>query len=291
MKPRYEVVGAAIIRDGKVLALRRNSGIDSIIHKFEFVGGKVEEGETQQQALARECMEELSLLIDIGDRLSTVEYEYPEHIISMSVYLVTALSDWKLTCHEEERWIDCNELDPEEWAPADREFLRILKKGYVKFAAAKCNDDFKNLSIIASKLYHETYDDILPEGQVDYMVNLLLTPQAMKKSVEDCNYKYKTIYLNGEISGFYSYCPAKFFSPKFTCGTFLSKLYIAKHARGRHIASQVFASLPSPVVLTVNKSNAQAVQVYKHAGFKICDSVITDIGGGYCMDDYVMVLK
>ncbi|MDE7305773.1 MAG: NUDIX domain-containing protein, partial [Clostridia bacterium] len=66
MKPRLNVVGAAIIKEGKVLALRRSHGNESIIHKFEFVGGKIEEGETPEEALASECMEELSLENEVG---------------------------------------------------------------------------------------------------------------------------------------------------------------------------------------------------------------------------------
>ena len=67
MKNRIIVVGAAIVKDGQVLALRRADGIDEVKHKFEFVGGKVEEGETPQEALIRECREELSLEIEVGD--------------------------------------------------------------------------------------------------------------------------------------------------------------------------------------------------------------------------------
>lgn len=291
MKPRYEVVGAAIIRDGKVLALRRSNGIESIIHKFEFVGGKVEEGETHQQALSRECMEELSLSIDIGDKLTTVEYEYPEHIINLSVYFVTPLSDWKLTCHEEERWIDCKELDPTDWAPADSQFLHILKKGYVKSQTAKSDGDYKIIERLAKKIYHETYDGLLPEGQVEYMLDLTLTQDAMIKNVNNRQFKYEILYLNGEPSGFFAYCPAKYFSPQFQSGTFLSKIYLLSYARERNISSKIFSILPLPVVLTVNKTNTQAVQIYKHLGFKITDSVVTDIGGGFVMDDFIMVRK
>ena len=55
MKTHINVVGAAIVKDGKLLALRRADGNEEVIHKFEFVGGKVEEGETPEQALIREC--------------------------------------------------------------------------------------------------------------------------------------------------------------------------------------------------------------------------------------------
>lgn len=73
MKNRIEVVGAAIVKDGRILALRRSDGIDQVKHKFEFAGGKVEKGETHYQALMRECMEELSLEIEVGDFLNKIE--------------------------------------------------------------------------------------------------------------------------------------------------------------------------------------------------------------------------
>lgn len=291
MKPSFNVVGAAIVQSGKIFALRRADGIDSVIHKFEFVGGKIEAGETPEQALKRECMEELSLTVDVGERLTTVHYEYPEFSISLSVYLCRMLSGYVLTKHEEERWIPCNELTPDEWAPADRVILNILRTGYVKLRLASNDGDFAVINRLGSEIMHRTFDSISKEGQTDYMVNLFLSDYAIKRNIEHDGYVYKIIQLNGEDAGFYAYCPAQNYNPAYTSGTFLSKIYLSDFARNKKIASRVFLSLPKPVVLTVKKDNADAISIYKHVGFKIIEGVVNDIGGGYVMDDYVMKLS
>lgn len=290
MKVNYNVVGAAIVRDGKLLSLRRKSGIGSVIHKFEFVGGKIEEGESPEQALKRECREELSLDVEVGEQLTTVDYEYPEYSVSLSVYLCKMLSSYKLTEHEEEAWIDCGELSAEEWAPADAKFVNILRKGYVKFRKAVSSDDFAVINRLGSEIMHRTFDSITTAGQTDYMINMFLTDYAIRQNIEKSRYVYKIVELNGEDAGFFAYCPAKYYNEKYTQGTFLSKIYFSDVARKKKIASKIFSSLPRPVILTVKKDNSYAVNVYKHCGFKIIDSIVKDIGCGYVMDDFVMEL-
>lgn len=290
MKSRITVVGAAIVKEGKLLALRRADGNDEVIHKFEFVGGKVEAGETPEQALKRECMEELSLEVEVGDLLNTIEYDYPNTSVCLSVYFVKPLSDYELKVHEEERWFDCDKLDPSDWAPADKAFLGTLKKGYFKILCAQTQEDFKTVNAIAAEVMHETYDPITSEGQIDYMLNLYLTPEAIQKSIAENSYSYRLLYLNGEAVGFYAYCPAINYRKSLDEGIYLSKLYIKKFARGKRLASKIFASLNRPLYLTVKRDNVKAINVYKHCGFKIFESVKTDIGSGYILDDFLMTI-
>ncbi len=290
MKPRINVVGAAIIKEGKVLALRRSHGNESIIHKFEFVGGKIEEGETPEKALSRECMEELSLETEVGSLLTTVEYEYPENTIVLSVYFVRPLSGFVLKEHEEGKWLEPSEIDPDEWAPADREFLQILMAGYLSVRVAESEKDFSFIRYVANTVMHETFDGSTPAGQVDYMINMFYSPEALRRCIAGQEYTYKVISLNGEPVGFYAYCPAKYFDTTAEDGTFLSKIYLLKFGRGKGISSKIFDSLRRPVYLTVKRDNAHAVNIYKHCGFRIVQSVNNDIGGGYSMDDFIMVL-
>lgn len=290
MKPRYNVVGAAILKEGKVLALRRSDGNESVIHKYEFAGGKVEEGETPEQALIRECREEISLDIEVGELLNTVEYEYSDCIVSLSVYFVKPLSDYKLKVHEEKKWIDCSELEPEDWAPADRQFLMTLKIGYLTSREAESKEDFELIRSIAHSVMHETFDETTPEGQIDYMIGQFLSDEAIINSKIDREYSFRIFYLNSEVAGYCAYCPARYFHPSFAEGTFLSKIYVLEFARGKRIASKLFDSLRRPVYLTVKRDNTQAINVYKHCGFKIVQTVSTDIGEGYTMDDFVMML-
>lgn len=291
MKPNYRVVGAAIVKEGKVLALRRKNGIDSVIHKYEFVGGKVEEGETPEIALKRECLEELSLDIEVGSLVcSPVRHEYPEFSIELSIYFAKPLSEYKLNEHEEEKWIYFSDLKPEEWSPADRFILRAIRRGCIRINLAESDEDFCLISDLAERIMHETYDGITSAEQVDYMLGKFLSDRAIKDSIAHMQYKYKLIYLNGEIVGFFAYCPAKYFNSAYAHGRFLSKLYLVDFARGRGLATKVLSGLPHPVYLTVNRGNSRAIAVYKHLGFKITEIVSTDIGGGYFMDDFIMVL-
>lgn len=291
MKPHYNVVGAAILKDGKLLALRRSDGNESVIHKFEFVGGKVEEGETEEEALVRECREEISLEISVLEKLNTIEYEYTDCIVSLSVYFVKPLSDYKLKVHEEDRWLDCSEIDAFDWAPADREFLSTIKNGYLKLVGAENERDFEIIRSIAQTVMHETYDGSLPQGQIDYMIKKFLSEEAIQSSLEEREYEYKIIYLNGEIAGFAAYCPAKYYSENYADGTFLSKIYVKQFARGKRIFSKFLHTLRRPVYLTVKKDNLQTINTCKHKGFKIVESVVTDIGEGYVTDDFVMMLS
>ncbi len=290
MKTRITVVGAAIVKDGKLLALRRADGNEEVIHKFEFAGGKVEEGETPCQALERECMEELSMKVEVGELLNTLEYDYPSTSVRLSVYFVKPLSDYKLTVHEEDKWFDFSSLDASEWAPADKPFLSSLKKGYVKNVKAESEKDFKCVYDIACEVMHETYDGIIKSEAVDYIINIQLTPEIMAERTKEKGYTYNLICLNGEEVGFTAYCPASSYDPALGAGTFLSKLYIKKFARGKKIASKVFAGLNRPLYLTVKQDNNLAVSIYKHCGFKILRSVTTDIGNGATAEDFLMVL-
>ena len=292
MKSRINVVGAAIVKDGKILALRRAHGDDEIIHKFEFAGGKVEDGETPEEALIRECREELCLEIEVGEHLNTIEYDYPNTTVTLSVYFVKPLSGYVLNVHEEARWFDCDELDPAEWAPADKIFLGTIKKGYSKVVKAENSHDFAIIKSIADEVMHEVYDDgARLDEQVDYIVNNYLTEEAIAKDIAEKKYTYNLIYFNGEECGFYSYCPAKYYSEQYTEGTYLSRLYMRKFARGKSITSKLLATLPRPVYLTVKRDNMNSVNIYKRCGFKIKQSVSKDIGGGFVTDDFLMVLE
>lgn len=291
MKSRITVVGAAIVREGKLLAFRRAYGNEEVIHKFEFVGGKVEEGETPEQALIRECKEELALEIEVGELLNTFSYDYPDSYVRLSVYFVKPLSDYKLTVHDEARWFDCNNIDTSEWAPADKEFLGTLKTGYFKIYTAESEEQFKTIHSIATEVMHETYDATTAEGQIDYMIERNLIPEAISKNIKNSGYIYKLIYLNGEAAGFFAYCPAKNYREDLGEGVYLSKVYIKKFARGKKLATKVFANLPRPVYLTVKRDNGVAMNVYKHLGFKILENIKTDIGNGYILDDFLMTLN
>ena len=120
-------VAAAVIRDGeRVFTTQRGYG--DYKDFWEFPGGKLEAGETPAQALVREIREELDTQIEVGELLTTVEYDYPGFHLSMDCFLARVLEgDLVLREHEAARWLGPDELDSVPWLPADRVAVARLK--------------------------------------------------------------------------------------------------------------------------------------------------------------------
>ncbi len=121
-----DVVGAVIVRDDAILATQRGYG--DWEGWWEFPGGKVEEGETPQQALVREIAEELNASIEVGDYLCTAEYDYPAFHLSMKCYLCTLADEsFELLEHHAARWLTSAHIDEVEWLPADVQVVDAIK--------------------------------------------------------------------------------------------------------------------------------------------------------------------
>ena len=121
---QIEVVAAIIRKDNKIFATQRGYG--EWKDWWEFPGGKMETGETPEDALKREIREELSTKIGIDDFLCTVEYDYPKFHLTMHCYLCSLLIDsLHLNEHEAASWLNIDELDSVKWLPAD---LKIIEK-------------------------------------------------------------------------------------------------------------------------------------------------------------------
>ena len=121
-------VVAAIIRDGdRIFATERGYG--DFKDGWEFPGGKVEAGETPQQALKREIEEELNTEIEVGDYLTTVEYDYPKFHLSMKCYWARIVEGKPVLLeHEAARWLTKETLDTVSWLPADSTIIEEIKK-------------------------------------------------------------------------------------------------------------------------------------------------------------------
>ena len=120
-------VVAAIIRDGnKIFATQRGYG--DYKDGWEFPGGKIEQGETAQQALAREIKEELDTEIVVGDPLTTIEYDYPKFHLSMQCFWCQIVNGMPvLKEHEAARWLDLEHIESVDWLPADLTIIPLIK--------------------------------------------------------------------------------------------------------------------------------------------------------------------
>ena len=124
---KIEVVAAVIIENGKVFTTQRGYG--DFKDGWEFPGGKMEVGETGEQALARELREELAIKVEVGRLLKTIKYSYPKFDLTMHCYLTKIIEGTpNLLEHEAARWVDKNNIDTVAWLPADLEVIDEIKK-------------------------------------------------------------------------------------------------------------------------------------------------------------------
>lgn len=121
------VVAAVIMRDGKVFATQRGYG--DFKDGWEFPGGKVEAGESPEDALRREIREELETEIGVGHLIDTVEYDYPAFHLSMRCYACSIVSgNLHLVEHESAHWLSAAELRCVNWLPADDQLLPLIER-------------------------------------------------------------------------------------------------------------------------------------------------------------------
>ena len=116
---QIEVVAAIIQKDGRIFATQRGYG--DMKDGWEFPGGKVEAGESPEEALKREILEELDTRIVVEKLLTTVEYDYPKFHLTMHCFMCSIESgNLTLKEHEAARWLKRSEIYSVDWLPADK---------------------------------------------------------------------------------------------------------------------------------------------------------------------------
>ena len=125
-----EVVAAIFIEDSKIFVAQRGYG--KYKGYWEFPGGKVEPGETHQQALMREIKEEMSCDVSVGDLVVSTTHEYPEMTVNLYCYKCEMLNgNLSLNEHMDAKWLDGANLASVDWLPADIELIKELRN-YIK---------------------------------------------------------------------------------------------------------------------------------------------------------------
>lgn len=128
-KKHIQVAAALLFENGKVFAAKRGaSPYPYVAHKFEFPGGKIEQGERGEDAVKRELKEELDMDVEVGSLYASHTFEYPDFIITLYLYECEMRSAFELKEHECYAWIAPKDLNEDEWAPADADILGTLKR-------------------------------------------------------------------------------------------------------------------------------------------------------------------
>lgn len=122
-----KVVAAIIQKENKILATKRGYG--EFINMWEFPGGKIEPGETKEQALVREIKEELNIEISVDNFALDIEYQYPNFYLFMSCFMCSIKEgSIELLEHNDGKWITKEELNTLNWLPADIDAVNYLKE-------------------------------------------------------------------------------------------------------------------------------------------------------------------
>lgn len=122
-----EVVAAIIKKDNEIFATQRGYG--DFKGGWEFPGGKIEAGENPEQALRREIKEELTVEIEVGELLHTVEFDYPTFHLTMHCFVCALVSgELELKEHQTAKWLTKEKLDSVEWLPADVEVAEQVRR-------------------------------------------------------------------------------------------------------------------------------------------------------------------
>ncbi|MDQ0300618.1 8-oxo-dGTP diphosphatase [Salibacterium salarium] len=130
MKKNIHVVGAVIVENQKILCAQRGNS-KSLPFKWEFPGGKIEEGESPQKALKREIEEEMHCTIEIGEQIDHTVYEYDFGIVHLTTFYCTVIDrEPVLTEHAAIKWMSPSQLHTLDWAPADIPAIEKISRAF-----------------------------------------------------------------------------------------------------------------------------------------------------------------
>ncbi|MDJ0615766.1 MAG: GNAT family N-acetyltransferase [Calothrix sp. MO_192.B10] len=155
----------------------------------------------------------------------------------------------------------------------------------VEFKSVAEDADVRAVVDLSVEIWFEHYVPIIGKAQVVYMLEKFLSPEAIQSQIL-YGICYQLILMDSIPTGYFAV-------QQNGNDIFLSKLYVLKKFRGQGIGKQCLNGIfniysPNRIFLTVNKYNTTSINFYKSNGFNVIDDVVTDIGGGFVMDDYIM---
>jgi diamine N-acetyltransferase len=152
--------------------------------------------------------------------------------------------------------------------------------------------DLPAIARLAGVIWRAHYPGIISTEQIEYMLAKMYALETLREEIRRRAIRYERLLVGGELAGFAAHGPTE--QPQLFK---LHKLYLHPSCQGRGLGTLLLVHCQCEarklgagrLMLTVNKRNSKAMAAYQRNGFAITDSVVVDIGGGYVMDDYVMV--
>ena len=161
----------------------------------------------------------------------------------------------------------------------------------IDFKQVKANNinDVKNLAELSTHIWHEFWTCIITKEQIDYMIDKFQSEKAITSQIKNENFVYFFITSSEEIIGYVGLCKKEDF-------LLLSKLYLKKGYRHKGIGTKAFNFIKEyaftnnykVIHLSINRYNQATIDAFNKWGFEKIGAVVTDIGQGFVMDDYVM---
>jgi GNAT superfamily N-acetyltransferase len=147
--------------------------------------------------------------------------------------------------------------------------------------------DIPSIAALAKNIWNQHYPEVIGQEQVNYMLGIMYTAEALKQQMEQKKHRFFLIENDGKEVGFISVNEVS------KGDWFLNKFYIDQRISAKGIGTSTFHKIlelisPKKITLTVNRGNYKTVNFYFKLGFKIEKTAVFDIGNGYVMDDFVM---
>ena len=180
-----------------------------------------------------------------------------------------------------------------EWPRIRTQFAQTLnvERPPVTQIVRASQEHVPTIAELAGVIWRACYPKIINREQIEYMLSRMYALRILREEIRSKEIRYELLMVDGKPVGFASYGPA------LEAGVMkLHKLYVLPELHGcglgsrllQHCEGEIRAAGAKHLILSVNKRNAKAIAAYKRNGFVVADAVVTDIGGGFVMDDYIM---